>query len=98
MLNIQIRRQSKLAETRSRPLSSTRWKQKQYLRWRVHAIPAYEYLQTFEDDEKVLGYVDPIKINAIIPLILPPCIKFNISSAMTKLLYMEGVFCGVFCK
>jgi len=41
-----------------------------------------------------MGHIDPAKIGSIIPLILPLGIKFNISSAMIQLLYINSVFMG----
>lgn len=47
--------------------------------------PAYQYLQSYDEDED-MGYVESPETGAIIPLALLPNVKFDITSAMIQLL------------
>lgn len=41
-----------------------------------------------------MGYVELVEMGAIIPPVLPPNVKFDITSAMIHLLKLKGV---IFC-
>lgn len=56
-------------------------------------IPSYQYLQLYDED-KDLGYVEPTKTEAIVPLVLLPNVIFDFTSAMIQFLNLNNTFLG----
>lgn len=62
---------------------------------RAQVISAYQYFQPYNDPDEDIGYVETTNIEAIIPPTLPPGIKFDIISAIIRLLNLKDMFVGL---